>query len=234
MGLEVARSPQLHNPSPHGCVLYLPFWHNELSGSALSSCDDFRHTCSVTGALWTPQGRTFDGTDDKIVGAANIGFSGTGARTLIVWARPNSASLVSDKIGNIVSLGWVNVTTQPAVGGAFGIATFGYTTKAGQWAMFGLSADVESSGLLTADTWYCLGATYSGTTVQLYQDGVADNSETQTLDTVNAPIRIVEKLYTSADRIWFKGKVGEVLFYSRALTAGEILYIYQATKGRYS
>jgi len=234
MELEAARSPQLHNPSPHGCVLYLPFWHNELSGSVFSSVDDFRHACTVTGALWGSMGRTFDGTDDKIVGNANIDFSGTGARTLIVWACPDSASLQNDKIGNIVSLGWASVAVQPAAGGAFGIATYGYTTKAGQWAMFGVSADVESSGLLTADTWYCLGATYTGTTVQLYQDGVADNSETQTLNTVNAPIRIAEKVYTSADRIWFKGKVGEVLFYNRALTAGEIQNNYLNTRWRYS
>ena len=211
-------------------VLYLPLW--KLDGSSFMSKDAYGHLCTVTGALWRPDGRYFDGTDDKIVSTANLGFSGTGERTLIAWACPDSASLVT-KIAPIAALGWVNAAVGPVAGTAFIIATFGVTTGAGTWAMWGVSADVESSGVLTADTWYCLAATYSGTTVQLFQDGVVDNSETHSLDTLDAPFRVGQKLGSAADRIWFKGKVGEVFAYNRALTPIEIQNIYLATKWRY-
>ena len=55
-----------YNPSPTGCVLYLPLWHPSLSGPVFSSIDPYGHTCTVTGATWGIQGRTFDGDGDFI------------------------------------------------------------------------------------------------------------------------------------------------------------------------
>ena len=46
------------------CVLYLPL--HRLDGASFMSKDAYGHLCTVTGALWTPQGRSFDGSDDLI------------------------------------------------------------------------------------------------------------------------------------------------------------------------
>jgi len=52
------------NFSDPGCVLYLPL--HRLDGASFMSKDAYGHLCTATGALWTPQGRSFDGSDDLI------------------------------------------------------------------------------------------------------------------------------------------------------------------------
>jgi len=52
-----------------GLVLYLPLW--ALKGASFKSVDAYQHACSVTGALWQPNGRYFGGEADNIdVGSA--------------------------------------------------------------------------------------------------------------------------------------------------------------------
>ena len=57
-------------------VLYLPLY--QLDGASFVSKDAHGHLCSVTGALWRPNGRWFDGTDDTIAAdsVASAGFFG--------------------------------------------------------------------------------------------------------------------------------------------------------------
>ncbi|KKM94022.1 hypothetical protein LCGC14_1202400, partial [marine sediment metagenome] len=83
--VEVARSPQLHNPLPDQCVLYLPLFHNEFVGSLFSSADDFRHVCTVTGATKIREGFSLDGTDDHISVADAPSLSALSALTVLVW-----------------------------------------------------------------------------------------------------------------------------------------------------
>jgi len=67
------------------CVLYLPFWHSKLSRqSPIYSMDKYAHVCTVTGALWTPKGRKFDGVDDKITCGTNSALSFVSG-TIILW-----------------------------------------------------------------------------------------------------------------------------------------------------
>uniref|UniRef100_A0A6M3LA42 Uncharacterized protein n=1 Tax=viral metagenome TaxID=1070528 RepID=A0A6M3LA42_9ZZZZ len=86
--VEIAKSPQLFNPIPNGCVLYLPLWHNELSGGVFSSADDFRLTCTVSGATHVATGRDLDGSDDLIT----IGNIGTNIKSLSFWIDPETTS----------------------------------------------------------------------------------------------------------------------------------------------
>jgi len=69
------------DPSP---VLYLPLY--QLDGASFMSKDKHGHLCTVTGALWRPSGRYFDGTDDKIDCGTNVAPSiGTSDFTFEVW-----------------------------------------------------------------------------------------------------------------------------------------------------
>ena len=52
------------NFSDPSCVLYLPL--HRLDGASFMSKDAYGHLCTATGALWTPRGRSFDGSDDLI------------------------------------------------------------------------------------------------------------------------------------------------------------------------
>src|SRR3972149_6505876 len=58
--MKVRRKFQ-YDPS---CVLYLPLY--ELDGASFASRDAYGHLCTVTGATWGLQGRTFNGTSDWI------------------------------------------------------------------------------------------------------------------------------------------------------------------------
>jgi len=48
-------------------VLYLPLWKlDATSGGKITSQDAYGYLCTVTGAVWRPTGRYFDGADDEI------------------------------------------------------------------------------------------------------------------------------------------------------------------------
>lgn len=91
-GLAVPREPKYRPAISNGyapddfiiddsLVLFLPFY--ALKGSTFKSVDRNQHTCAVTGALWGPDGRSFDGLDDKITCTYDLDFNS--AFTLELW-----------------------------------------------------------------------------------------------------------------------------------------------------
>ena len=87
------------------------------------------------------------------------------------------------------------------------------------------------NSILSLDTWYHIAATWDGSAVKLYLNGVL-----QSTTTAGTPANI-----TSADGIWIGrynndyhgGRIGQLCVYSRALTAGQILQNYNASKERF-
>ena len=68
-------------------VLYLPLY--ELDGASFMSKDKHGHLCTVTGALWRPYGRYFDGSDDKIACGSSSAIL-PDAFTVIAWVKPTT------------------------------------------------------------------------------------------------------------------------------------------------
>jgi len=66
-------------------VLDLPLY--KLDGAAFMSKDAYGHLCTVNGALWTPRGRSFDGSDDYIDAHLSTDLSGSGDFTAEVWVK---------------------------------------------------------------------------------------------------------------------------------------------------
>ena len=68
---------------------------SEMDGNSFISRDTCGHSCSVTGAIWRPDGRYFDGDDDLINCSDNgaLNFT-TGEFTLEAWI--NAASLAAN------------------------------------------------------------------------------------------------------------------------------------------
>jgi hypothetical protein len=54
----------IYDPS---LVLYLPFADHDMAGSTIISKDLNAHSCTVTGATWGSQGRSFDSTYDDFI-----------------------------------------------------------------------------------------------------------------------------------------------------------------------
>jgi len=195
-----------------GLVLYLPLW--KLEGNPITSEDDYSHVCTVSGALWRPNGRYFDGADDYI--------------TLPSIAYGTNFSVVA----------WVNVDDLTGHRQWFGrdkyialwISTTGYiqiNIGDGVWGN-NFNSDV---GEAVVDTWYHLVGTYDGARTELYKNGEHLGG---VANTKNVGSRICEVgRNAGVETNPFSGLIGEVLVYNRALTPLEIQQNYLATKQRY-
>ena len=84
-------------------VLYLPLW--ALKGSPIKSVDRYGHSCSVTGATWTLEGRTLDGDDKIDCGSASALTMGTSDQTVAIWVK-----LAADDDNAIIGSGATGTT----------------------------------------------------------------------------------------------------------------------------
>lgn len=201
-------------------VLYLPL--HELDGASFISKDKHGHLCTVTGALWTPQGRSFDGADDLV----NCGTSPT--------TRPAHITLEA----------WLYHTTvyrnEFSMGqGALNAYNYGivYETSSGKMLFcFRLAAgwgNRASSRVIQNNTWFHLVGTYDGVNAKTYYNAILDDIQPVTGD-INYPSGDTLYLgYALASAHWWTGKIGLVRIYNRALTPGEVQRNYLATKWRY-
>ena len=216
-----------------GLVLYLPLY--ERDGSSFMSKDAYGHLYTVTGALWTPRGRSFDGSDDYVTIPDHAAFDIATKLTFLSWVKSDVVASVADQ-DYIASK---------------------YATDEREWAFrtlntgvlaiyFGDPNDGSFEGRVESDvahitsttTYYLVGFTFSSGTVVLYVNGAAVDSSTATgavpatLYNGSADILIGNTADLGVGQFW-DGLQGEVWLYSRALTFLEIQHIYLATKWRY-
>jgi len=82
------------NFSPVGLVFYAPLYHQKLNTSPFLAWDianGTTHSCTVTGAIWGLQGRTFGGNDDDLnCGSAASLFITNG--TVELWVYPDDSA----------------------------------------------------------------------------------------------------------------------------------------------
>uniref|UniRef100_A0A6M3IL80 Putative lectin/glucanase superfamily protein n=1 Tax=viral metagenome TaxID=1070528 RepID=A0A6M3IL80_9ZZZZ len=227
-----------------GLVFYAPLWHPELNVSPFNAWNLVTpgvHACTVTGATWGNTGRVFDGTDDKITTGDATTFKWMhGALdttafqfTIIEWIKPDLSQ-------NGTMLG-----TCPASSANVGV--YNYISTAGA-LLFGIvrgvggevvCAKTFNGVITTTNTWNCVAMTYNqvlaNTNYVLYKNGAWENTADKTVydpSTANSTSALIIGL-DSADAIDFKGTKGDIWIYNRALSAGEISRVFQATKGRY-
>ncbi len=212
-----------HDTDP-SCVLYLPL--HRLDGASFMSKDAYGHLCTVTGALWTPKGRSFDGVDDYINCGSNAIFNFTsGDFTLGIWYQATTfgdANYRLLKRGSWQVDGWVLY----AAGVGKGEKIFFETNQ------LGASQITATAGsTIAVDTFYHIMVTRSGTSVLIYLGGV-DATDTEATHTNPATCSDDLEIGT-AGAASLVGRVGEVWIYNRALTPLEIMRHFLATKWRY-
>ncbi len=225
-GLEFILDPSL--------VLYLPL--HQLDGSSFASKDAYGHLCSVTGALWTPRGRWFDGggaADDLInCGSAdsidNI-FDGGGS--VEVWVNP--ASDGEGSVARIFSKGQWYIRIKSEVAG-FVVIDFVHNWSAGatvgQW--------VTTTAILPINTWTHFLMTYNSSSAAndpiFYLNGASTAITEVLLPAGTRNSDAAESLIvgnTSVGTATWDGYIGEVRAYKgRILTAPEALRHYELTK----
>ncbi len=199
-------------------VLYLPL--HRLDGASFMSKDAYGHLCTVTGALWTPRGRSFDGADDYI-DCGSSGFpTGNSARTVLCWINP-------DTIANYDM--FFNYGTAAGSQGFLFMFGIGAYLLIGKYAG---NADAQGDTAISTEMWSFIGATLSGSDIGYFLNGQADGTATLAgVNTVLDKCKIGENYWTSSGN--FDGLIGEVGLYNRVLTPLEIQHNYLATKWRY-
>jgi len=184
-------------------LLYLPL--HKLDGSSFMSRDAYGHLCTVTGTLWTPAGRSFDGVDDTIT--FPLQDLSSGSHTILVWI----------KVGGFAAY--------PHIVSAFN-QTYRYVRfhNDGSAIYIENSNDTDTATLTYAfstDTWYFIAIPYDGSTEHLYVNGDYKTSDGMAGGNV-------------FDRIgggrYLPGTVGVFMIYNRFLTGPDIQRLYLATK----
>ena len=209
----------IYDPS---LVLYLPL--HQLDGSFFMERSHYGHLCTVYGATWGTQGRTFDGIDDyvKIAAESVMNFT-SGDFSISIWVKPTA----NDVIQCIFSRGLYDTdgylwTLQPT-----GYTHF-YTCQSGI-----SQATYSTNTAIVAGAWHHLTVVRSGATVTIYKAGVNITlSHATHIDPVTSARQV--KIGVRDDLAWdFTGIMGGAWACNRTTTIAEIQNNYLATKWRY-
>lgn len=92
--------------------------------------------------------------------------------------------------------------------------------------------DLCGTAPLTKNKWHQLTATYDGTTIKLYVDGVLNNSAAATLSSSFSLSGLAGKIGHEGYSAWFKGYVSNVRVYKAAVT-GEAIHKLYAEEASY-
>ena len=208
--------------STQGLVLYLPLW--ALKGSAFKSVDDYKHTCSVQGALWTTNGRSFDNIDEKITIPDAPSLQISGDMSFIAWVNQTG----------VRSAGYERtILTKRDAGGINYVSQLSATTNYMSWSD-GVAGFTGTQALTTA-TWYHIATTVSDGTLNgviHYIDLAAEvTAGTPTVTVDDAPLDI-GTMYLD-DRYGWYGLIGEIWLYNRVLSLAELTINRNATAWRY-
>ncbi len=224
--------------STDGLVFYAPLW--ALKDSSFKSVDAYGHTGTVTGALWQPDGRLFDGVDDVInfgadAGIANI-FDGGG--TAIAWIKPSSdGEGDSARIITKRADGW-NLILNAEAGGFIKLRMLiDFDTTTGDW--------ITGSAVVPINTWSMVALTFNSdsdsnnpiiywnTTAYTVGNGLTESvSPVGTRDTDAGTTMYVGN--TGATGSTFDGSIGEIWLYKGNLfSAAEIAHHRSVTAWRY-
>lgn len=155
----------------------------------------------------------FNGTNNYIsYPTAGLPY-GASARTMSIWINPSS---LTD--GWAISYGNAGATQSNFIGVYSGVINYG-----------GYSSDLFGPAP-SINTWYHVVGIYDGTTAYMYINGYLYTSLARTWNTVSSTFQIGRQTHGGE---YFNGKVGEAQIYNRALSANEVLALYNTTKGAY-
>jgi len=211
-------------------VIYLPL--HKLDGSSMMSQDAYGHLCTVTGALWTPQGRSFDGVDDYISTPDHATLDGMPELTIVAWV--NFAQLAADK-GEDITIVRKRHSESPYHTYLLWLESTNNKLRCQTIDGVGTTTITSDTALTAGDlnTWMMVSIRYDGATTYLYRDLTLLTSGTGSsgaLFNSNAFLYIGVSTSTNQN---LKGIVGSVLILRRDIGLPGLQHIYLATKWRY-
>ena len=156
------------------------------------------------------------GTSAPVTGVSTWQY-GTGPRTVMAWVYPTSTS------GYIQILGFGNNTNFYASGLCI--------SSGGKWATFQHNTAAYEGSAAVANVWTHVCTTHSSSGIEIYVNGSLDYSTN--LATITTAVGTAYIAASFDNREFWNGRIAQVLFYNKKLTAAEIKQNYNATKRRY-
>ncbi len=224
----VPAPPATCTPPPAGIVAW---WPGE--GNGLDVVSGFNATVPA-GVTYTNaevgQGFSFDGTKFLVV-SNQPALNPTNALTVECWAYTRGRSLPQTWAGHLISKdSECGATHQYILEIGDSQVQSGAPAFWGEVALSSGQASITGSTELQSNTWYHVAMTYDGTVFKLYVNGVLDGQQTAngTILMSAEPIRIGGGSPSGCLQYNFNGLVDEPTIYNRALSANEIVAIYNA------
>lgn len=212
------------------CQLYLPLYDWDLRGAeALVSKDKNAHVCTITGATWGRQGRTY-ASGNVITTAVSTAFEAATAVTLSCWVNVDAA------VPDITHLG-IALNNRPTQtqrlelwvrrDNANGNKIALYNSVGGGVTSASSAAAVGSFSFITLV--YVSSGTYT-----FYLNGVPDGTGAAAALPTWTTGTIVADIGNNASSLPFTGIFGEAWVHNDARTATEVMNDYLSIKWRHS
>ena len=167
----------------------------------------------------------FDGVDDYVLTPSLLNASLNPTESVFVWFNPAAAGQIVSELGQAtIDAGYHDSNIEVNSSGIFSFSVW-----------HGSLTNKVVSSAKSFNNWYHLGFTYSGTTFTAYINGSSIGTATFT----RQPPSSLHYGLCSIDSTnmgtgaYGSGKMGNFMFYNRALSATEVLQNYNAQKGRY-
>jgi hypothetical protein len=210
--------------STDGLIRYYPFDANE--GGSLIDASGHGLTGHANGAMYTThgyRGGAFAFTNHSYVDLGHVSeVNGKSALTWGAWIMPGGGGQ-----------GGIMGKSQPT-NGVFQmtIETSGRHLSASVHAGNGEGRSVERNGLLATGKWQHVMATYDGTTMRLYHDGllVASDAWTNSQPTRTNSLHAAVGQVSTISGPFFEGLIDEVRIYQRVLSDQEIYTLYRGVE----
>jgi hypothetical protein len=204
-------------PPPSAGSLVAAYAFDEGAGSATADASGNGNDGTISGAAWTSVGKhgsalSFDGVNDWVTVNDSQSLHLEGGLTLSAWVKPTAGGS-----------SWQTVVLKEATGhldyALYASATAGLPS--GHAYIDGADERTNGPSPLPSDTWSYLAATYDGSQLLLYRDGV---------EIASTPLEGGLAMGTGQLRIggngiwteWFHGLIDDLRLYDRALTPTEI------------
>ena len=149
---------------------------------------------------------SFDGENDYVNIPSFVAPGGSSSRTLTAWIKRGNGSSSYETVAGWGNDSWNNL--------------FDIAVKNNALFFHGYGGDFGGSITVNKDIWHFITVTYDANTVKLYVDGVADISQSRTLNTITGKFKIGKQPDYNGQ--WFEGLIAEVSVWNIALTLSQI------------
>lgn len=229
-------SPQLVHDGLVFCVDYENIKSYPGSGTSLTDIGGGA-TGTISGATFSNNRLSFDGTNDTVNMGSILHFTGTEPWTVQAWCYFDDATQWQTLCGDRKSSGNYNGWGIYAMGGSSWSST--QITALNIKKSGGVEIKCRGSATVPTTTWVNKTISYSGNEnvsgVNMYQNTVQE-TVTSITNSLSGWDAITTNWYIGSREAggdWFKGDQGPLLVYDRVLTQTEILQNYNATRRRF-